>query len=114
MEVRLKHLHDAAKKDLHSKGKYKPYDRFNKRNHLIMERLFSDLTERKIDFIAYKSKSSFKCIHRSTRGHKAQLSVGFYREDGVIVPEYHINLDCYADLRYEGYPDGIWEYGKAA
>ncbi len=113
MEVRLKNLRDAAGKDLHSIGKYKPYRKFSKRNHLIMERLFNDLVDGKVDYISHKSESSFKCICRSTRGYKAQLSVGFYR-DGVLIPEYHINLDSYADLRYEGYPDGIWEYGKVA
>ncbi len=113
MEIRLKNLHDAACRNIRSIGKYKPFDKFHDRNNIIMETLFNQLIDGNIDFIALKDDTYFKCIHRSTRGYKAQFSIGYY-DNGKLIPQSHTNLNTFEDLRSEGFPSGIWEYGKAA
>ena len=79
-----------------------------------MKRLLSELMEGKVDYVSLKDDERFLCLHRSPKGEApVQLSVGWWK-DGFVDPSYHVNIHSYEDLRYEGYPEGIWVTGTAA
>lgn len=111
MEVRLKDLHCAAIRDIRSGGRYKPYEKYSKRNDSIMKRLLDMLITGEIDTISLKSDTIFQCLHRSPRkGILVQLSVGRWKEK-ELVPSYHVDINSFNDLRKEEFPSGIWTTG---
>ena len=104
MIFKIKNLHDAALKNLHSGGNYKPYDRQDARNKATA-RHFYRLTEvgaikgfyleSEPDENGYKA---FRAYHRSPKesGH-IQLSVGWIK-NGELIPTYDIQYSSVDDF----------------
>ena len=108
--IRIKNLHDAARRMLKSKNyNYPDYERDDARNDSKMKRLFSDTLTGKIKGFYLVSDETFKAYHKSPK--KAgfiQLSYGFYR-NGELIPCGDIQIETFKDLTREGYTSGYYE-----
>ena len=112
MTYKIKNLHDAALKDLHSLGHYKPYERQAERNKAILSYLFNATMSGNIKGFYLVSDKDFKAVHRSTKeAGKVQLSSGCYR-GGVLLPCYDVQYSN-AEEFTTGYkaemPSGIYK-----
>lgn len=112
MRFKIKNLHDAALKDLHSIGKYKPYETQAKRNKIILSYLFNSTMNGTIKGFYLVSDRDFKAVHRSTKeAGKIQLSSGCFM-DGVLLPCYDVQYTN-AEEFTTGYkaemPSGIYK-----
>ena len=96
MTFKIKNLHDAALKDLHSGGHYKPYDRQNARNEAIDRHLYRLTANGAIKGFYLDSQpdengyQAFRAYHRSPKNPgQIQLSVGWIK-NGELIPTYDI------------------------
>ena len=107
MEARIKCLHDAAVKSLHT-GNSKTYDRDTRRNEAIMKQFFQNTMKGTMKGFYLVDEETFRCYHRSPKEDDTiQLSYGFYR-DGHLIPCGDIQMHCFKDLIREGYPSGLY------
>lgn len=107
-KYRIKDLCDAAKKDLHSRGRYKPYRKYDRRNDIIMGNLFKRTLKGEIDGFYLVSEKTFRAWHKSTKEENAvQHTFGFYR-DGEIILNGDTQIKSVEDFLREGYPHGIY------
>jgi hypothetical protein len=103
--LRIKNLHDAALKSLHSGGKYKTFDRHWNRNHAIFAELYRLTESGKIKGFYLDSCTTFKAVHRSAKNPgMIQLSSGYFH-DGELIP-------CY-DGQYKSVQDFTTGYNRA-
>lgn len=109
IKFRIKDLHDAAVKDLHSLGHYKTYERNSRKNDAIMSELFNRTKSGMIKGFYLISDTELKAYHRSTKeAGKIQLSSGFYR-NGELIPCYDSQLETATDMIREGYTKGLYQ-----
>ena len=114
MDFKIKNLSDAAAKNIRSIGKYKNYDKYKKRNHILMEDVYNTLIFNEIDYIVHDDGKFFHCIHRSNRDDVlVQHSHGVYK-NGELLATYHDNINSFDDLKNKGYTSGIWSAVKVA
>ncbi len=121
MVIRIKNLHDGAVRNIRSIGKYKPYEIDSEKNSKKMRRLFNDLKDKKIDFIALEDGETengwkpFRVYHRSPKYNEGvQLSYGWYDREGKLVPCGDCYIPDFDEFEREGYPSGTWRAEKIA
>ena len=106
---RIKDLHDAAIKSVHSLGKYKTYDKNGAKNDSIMIQLFNMTAAGTIKGFYLVSDTELKAYHRSTKNPgMIQLSSGYYN-NGDLIPCYDVQLSTARDMIREGYTSGFYK-----
>ena len=106
---RIKNLNNAAKRCVWSLGKYKTYEKNDKKNDSIMIQLFNLTAAGTIKGFYLVSDTELKAYHRSPKEPgKIQLSSGYYK-DGELIPCYDVQLETARDMLREGYGSGYYK-----
>ncbi len=114
--IRLKNLYDASLKCFYHNGCYKPYEKYDERNRLILKYWYKALLNGRIDYLSYcdPAHRQFICYHRSSKyDGQIQMSYGHYT-DGKLIPFGDTHIRSFDDMDRENNPEGIWEAVKVA
>jgi hypothetical protein len=110
MLIKIKNLSDAAVRDIHALGNYKPYEKYDKRNDLKLAYIFNCLATFKIDYAFNRNDKHFTILTRSIKEPgKIQATYGYYAKDGEMILCNDLQFSETGDMTGGDFPSGIYQ-----
>ena len=111
MDIRLKDLTHVTQRAFMT-GKWDKCEKLGRRQEILLERIFNDIRDGRLDSFYQVSDKHFYAYHRSTKEDGALQYSHAWLHNGEFIPTNDVQLHSIAELLREGLPSGMWHTRK--